>query len=632
MNVDSHLHLSRVCYLSVALAVFSAGAQASISVSLSTSVASPQPIGANIQILATAIDSAPGPVSYKFEIQSPGSSSFAMLCDFSLSSTFNWVPSTFTDGTYTLRVTARDYLAGFTSTPATAPFTLKSLITNSGVPVVTATSNPLVALFSAPPCASGSSIRVKFKGVSLQASYYTNFLPCPATSTNILIAGMRPSTAYSMNFEIETGTTITDDPHVLQFTTGAIPAGVTLPAPTFLVPDSASTSTAEKVNLISPGELGLGMFSTDLSGNYTWYFQDSAIDQFTRPVTGGNFLIFEQGTGTGTGYFGASNLRQQTLRRVDLLGNTILETNAPRVSEQLPISDLPYGIDRFSHEARALPNGDYLVLGETQTIVPAGVQGTAAIDVIGGVILILDSNFQVLWYWNSFDHDGGGTQLDISRTAILREQCVAGSGGANDPNGPGCPDVLLSSPANDWLHANALQLLSDGSILMSLRNQDWVIKVDYGNGTGTGNVLWRMGRQGDFTFSGSSDPWPWFSGQHDPEFQNNALAEMTVFDDGNTRIIYERSGDSRGQVLSVSEASMTVSFILDTDLGARSFLLGSAQPLSNGDYSFDNGDVHGVTSQSVEVNTSGVQTFNEDLPIPAYRSFRMTDFYNVPQT
>jgi hypothetical protein len=53
-----------------------------------------------------------------------------------------------------------------------------------------------------------------------------------------------------------------------------------------------------------------------------------------------------------------------------------------------------------------------------------------------------------------------------------------------------------------------------------------------------------MGREGDFTFTGSSDPWPWFSGQHDPEFQNNQLVEMSLFDDGNTRIAAEGTGDS----------------------------------------------------------------------------------------
>ena len=43
-------------------------------------------------------------------------------------------------------------------------------------------------------------------------------------------------------------------------------------------------------------------------------------------------------------------------------------------------------------------------------------------------------------------------------------------------------------------------------------------------------------------------------------------------------------------------------------------------------------DLGATSSQSIEVNTSGVPTFNESLSTPAYRSFRMTDFYNVPQT
>ena len=41
--------------------------------------------------------------------------------------------------------------------------------------------------------------------------------------------------------------------------------------------------------------------------------------------------------------------------------------------------------------------------------------------VIGDMIIIMDSNFNVLWTWDAFDH------LDVTRTAILGETC-RGSG------------------------------------------------------------------------------------------------------------------------------------------------------------------------------------------------------------
>ena len=88
----------------------------------------------------------------------------------------------------------------------------------------------------------------------------------------------------------------------------------------------------------------------------------------------------------------------------------------------------------------------------------------------------------------------------------------------------------------------------DGNILYSIRNQDWVIKIDYENGAGSGNVLWHLGNAGDFQIV-SSDPSPWFSHQHDANFESDNVSFL-VFDDGNTRVRNQSGGqDSRGQLL-----------------------------------------------------------------------------------
>src|ERR1022692_3452766 len=93
----------------------------------------------------------------------------------------------------------------------------------------------------------------------------------------------------------------------------------------------------------------------------------------------------------------------------------------------------------------------------------------------------------------------------------------------------------------------------DGNLIVSTRNQDWLYKVDYNNGTGTGNVLWLMGLGGAFAFNNIyADPYPWFSHQHDAEIYNTATGEFTVFDNGTTRVapppIGLGSGNSRGMV------------------------------------------------------------------------------------
>jgi len=42
------------------------------------------------------------------------------------------------------------------------------------------------------------------------------------------------------------------------------------------------------------------------------------------------------------------------------------------------------------------------------------------------------------------------------------------------------------------------------------------MKIDYQDGNATGNILWRMDPEGDFTFNNIDNAgWPWFSHQHD---------------------------------------------------------------------------------------------------------------------
>jgi arylsulfate sulfotransferase len=611
----------------MALVEFTSGnLKAGITVEFATSVKSPQPVGTSITLEAKATDSGPGPVTYQFQVQAPGSTTFSMIQDFSLLPIFNWVPTT-TDGTYVLQLIARDFTAGTVSEPAKISFTLTSRV-NGTVPVVTATTNPLVALFSAPSCPAGSTMRVQFRESGAEATYYTDFRPCLTTSMNFLIGGMRQSGTYKMQYDIDTAGVITVNSTIVEFTTGAIPSNVDLPAVSLPVPLSSSGSQNEKVMLAGIAK-GSVPFATDLQGNYIWYYNNPDVNQVTRPVEGGTILVLLNGSGTGTGYWGPDVTKQQQVAEIDLAGHVVRTTSADRVSEQIPKSDLPYGLDRFSHEARKLPNGNYLVLGESQQIFPAGTQGSATpIDLIGPVFVVLDPNFQVIWYWNVFDHLGSSPGIDPNRSSVLTSPCLYESNGQTSN---GCPPVLLLSPAEDWQHANALQYLPDGNILLSARDQDWIYKIDYNNGTGTGKILWTMGRKGDFTFTGTDLTWPWFSGQHDPEFQNNQMLEMSVYDDGNTRIAYQGGGDSFGQVLSVDESTMTVSYILNADMGVYSYALGSSQLLQNGDWFFDNGEIEPQRdyTQVIEVNGTGVQEFNEQIQYTTYRAWRMTDFYNV---
>ena len=446
---------------------------------------------------------------------------------------------------------------------------------------------------------------------------------------NFYIAGMTASQTYVMTYLVDTGGTVTPGPPV-SFTTGAIPTSLSFPALSVPLPPGPQTDIDEPVVLtdyVTPPEF---LTATDLSANIIWYYAQST--QLTRPVPGGTMLGIFTGLGTGTGVWGPDVTREQILREFDLAGNTVRETNCDRVEEQLAAIGLQDALSDFNHDAIRLANGQTMVLGDVQRIFPAGTQGsTAPLDIVGTLIVVLDRNFQVLGYWDSFDHvcTGSGC-LDINRPGD--GVCVTNM---QAETSQGCPPVLLSSPANDWLHANSLEYLTgDGDLLLSFRNQNWVVKVDYNNATGTGGILWRLGLDGDFTLgSAAGEPFPWFSGQHDAGFVNNGEQTLLVFDDGTTRHV-EQGGDSRGQVWNIDQTGMVASLQLNADLGAYSPSLGSAQLLRNGNYAFQAGFIQLGTSvevQSTEIAPDGTAVYELQSvgTTRSYRGWRLMDLYHA---
>src|SRR5207302_5518133 len=157
---------------------------------------------------------------------------------------------------------------------------------------------------------------------------------------------------------------------------------------------------------------------------------------------------------------------------------------------------------------------------------------------------------------------------------------------------PGSPEPTSAVPllpAVDWLHTNSVSWSpADQNLVLSLRHQDWVIKIDYANGAGDGHVVWRLGQGGDFAVH-SADPSPWFSHQHNAHYVDDHT--LILFDNGNTRRATDPTANSRGQVWTLDENNMTATPVLNADLGNYSGRLGSAQRLSNGNYSFLSGAV-----------------------------------------
>ena len=113
-----------------------------------------------------------------------------------------------------------------------------------------------------------------------------------------------------------------------------------------------------------------------------------------------------------------------------------------------------------------LPNGHWLVLANaTMDLSPhhyASPDQRAGHYVLGDVIVDLDENLNPVWVWNEFNH------MDPNRHPYMFP---------------------------DWTHTNAVTYSpDDGNILVSIRHQNWVVKVDYQDGKGSGGILWRLGR------------------------------------------------------------------------------------------------------------------------------------------
>jgi arylsulfate sulfotransferase len=650
MRKSSQVYLSVVLFL-----VLSAPATASVSVvSWKPSHNPPQPIGKTITWTAAATDSGTGPLTFQVWVTPPGGTA-ALVKDFNVgtlsagiwtSQPFVWVP-TWTEGSYAVEVVVKDFTSGQTSSQTTN-YQINAVVTGN-TPIVEQTSNPLVAIFSAPSCPSGSVMRVAFQQQSAtNAATATHWVPCHASgSMTFEVAGMYPSTAYDMNAAINTNGTITNGP-VVTFTTGALPAKIAFPKFTVNTPGTDASNPVILHNLI---QLGGGSVypdvATDLRGKIIWYYSANDLtksDVLTRPLPGGGMLTIQDNTA-----WNPKANKEQFLRQIDLAGNIVRETNMGAIQQQLlalgaanggPCNSIPSPppvgagcAGAFHHDAiQTLPNGWTAALLDTEKIFPPGTQGDTSglpVDVIGDMIVVMDTNWQVQWYWDSFDPAGGGngySKLPVSRAALLAETCGT--------NTAGCPPVFLLGTgvaplAKDWLHANTLYYWpNDGSstsqagdIIWSSRHQDWVMKIDYKDGKGAGDILWRMGSGGDFTFNNTyNDPWPWFSHQHDAGIENNGQGVMTVFDNGNTRISVPPLGlgsackpydcDSRGMAVTFNESSMQVTPVVSFDLGKYSAAMGSAQLLANGDYFFQN--------PLVLVNLSTTEGFSLEIaPSPA---------------
>jgi arylsulfate sulfotransferase len=596
----------------------SGAASPPLSVRLLTSVPSPQPVGSSIGLMPRVENAAKGLHVFRYSVSVDGGA-FHIVRDFSQQRDFVWSPALY-EHNAKLQLTIRNNESKDTA-QAEVPFRIVARAKDSAV--VTPTSHPLVALFSAPACPEGTQFRVAFRREGSEDSNHTALQDCRASLTNnVYVAGMLPDSEYRMRAELVNGSSVKQGAW-LPFHTGLLDGD--FPPTSVPVPRKGNFSIPEPVLIHSVASMGgfKRPMATDLNGNVIWYLRSPEF--LTRVLPGGHFLVLSEAANS------ANTMRRlQVVREVDLAGNVLRETNITRVAEQLESrgihSDCKKGskecVPGFHHEAIRTPNGHTLVIGGLERILPAGTKGAAEpVDVLGDIVVDLDEDFQVAGVWNSFDH------VDLKRASLQDAKCKEG------PGSGGCPPVFLAPQANGWLHSNSLNYIpSTGDFLISMPEQDWVLKIDWRDGKGTGKVLWRLGEGGDFTAK-TDDPSPWFSFQHDAGFEPVGSNLLTILDDGHARKKKDPKANNRGQVWKLDETNHTAELVHNADLGVYAIAVGSAQMLKNGGYSFETGFINPESpyARAVETDKDGKVVYAQEVEgFIIYRSYRVADMYSAP--
>lgn len=472
----------------------------------------------------------------------------------------------------------------------------------SGSGAVSTTNNELVASYAV-NAPSGSSVKVEFgpdENYGLTTSAQS--APTGGGTLKLLVAGMRPATTYHMRAVITLGDGSQSVDSDQTFVTGSLGIDQVPQIKVTQSPGSSPQSGVEILDLEGGSNSTFRVVAADLQGNIIWYLPVTLATNSPNPVKplpDGNMLLnFSVGTSDGM---------NSLLEEVDLTGNTVWQMSASDLNAALTAAGYDLTVVGTHHDVAVLPNNHLMLIASTNktfTDLP-GYPGDTT--VLGDVLIDLDANRKPDWVWSEFDH------LDVNRHPMLFP---------------------------DWTHTNAvLYSASDGDLIVSIRHQSWVIKIDYDDGKGTGDILWKMGSQGDFQLQGGQDPTDWFYAQHGPSIIGGTSAgnfQLVLFDNGNGRPLSlmpcgtSPSCYSSVPILQLDEVAKTATVVWRDTLPIFSSWGGDAQVLANGDVEFDECAPTSSTATVLEVTGEDNPQTVWEMDISgqnAYRAFRVPSLY-----
>jgi hypothetical protein len=456
------------------------------------------------------------------------------------------------------------------------------------------TGNPQVAQYTVYLPAPGK-VSVEF-GTNTSYGLNTWQLPTPPANggastggqVQLWVAGMLGNTTYHMRGQValNNGATFNDADQTC--TTG------TPPATSAVQVTSAGTPQPgiEMWNTVLPGN-DTQVFASDLQGNVIWTYsyphtvQD--IVQGVQLLPNGNLLMVISFL-SSLNFANASSLINE-VREIDLAGNTVRSVTVADIDKKLAASTslhdaqgVPYNFKSFHHDVLVLPNGHWVILADYAKGYTNlnGLPGNTAVlgDAIVDINFDSDPNGTPDWVWNSFD--------------ALANMCApVGVCGVN------------RHPMNfpDWTHSNnMLYSTDDHNLLLSIRHQNWIVKIEYLDGTGSGKILWKLGYQGDFKLIGGTDPTDWFYAQHGMNYvtpDTTGVFRLVMMDNGNDRFFptgqvicnpfkppLPSGCYSTMPLLEINENTMTATLIKHYMPGPADFSYfgGNSEPLANGDF------------------------------------------------
>jgi arylsulfate sulfotransferase len=457
--------------------------------------------------------------------------------------------------TGTVVVTMTNAASGATASPAQVSFFSPQ---NFASGTVSSSNNPQVALYNfvAP---KGATVQVQF---GTTANYglttWAQEAPAGGGSVSILVAGMRASTTYHMQAVVQLpgGQRIVDADH--SFTTGDLPAAL---IPNITIPQAAGAGAAPGIELLdlvttslaTTTDNRLTALATDLAGNVIWYYtvETGDIPFPIKPLPNGHMLLVLNGLSS-------------EVKEIDLAGNVRYQLSLTDINQGLTSIGASFqGLVSLHHDILKLPNGHLILLAnynKTFTDQPgfSTVTGDALVD--------WDPQRQApVWTWSTFDH------IPLSHDPVSN---------------------------TDWTHANAvIYSPDDGNLILSMRNQNWIVKINYQNGAGDGRILWLLGPGGDFSLPNGEAPIELNYGQHYPTIltPNSAgIFQLMFFNNGDNRLL-DTSNNVCGTpgfaqcyssvpVFELNEYTSTAQVMLDDNLSPDySICCGNASILANGD-------------------------------------------------